>query len=236
MTAVSAGVMVNGRHYAFLAYSSSQLKVRTAPHAGEKCCRSDRRHFLVPHCGSAESAQPLVASLPSTPPPLKRSQLSLLLLPASPLCRTQAWSCCMVADPRQGQPGAAGGAAIAHALRHWMGDALDTIRIPAKCAARLGQCFSTTVDAARVEGRQLVNLPDVECNGYCFSDGVGCISPGEATAQGSARSNYVLQAGWVTLHSSWPLTLCSLHTSMRFDSLPAAWSPCLLCRSAGRGA
>lgn len=56
---------------------------------------------------------------------------------------------------------------------------MDTIRIPAKCAARLGQCFSTTVDAARVEGRQLLRLPDVERNRYCFSDGVGCISPGE---------------------------------------------------------
>jgi RNA-dependent RNA polymerase len=59
-----------------------------------------------------------------------------------------------------------------------MDDALDKIRIPAKCAARLGQCFSTTVDAARVEGRQLVKLADVERHGYCFSDGVGCISPG----------------------------------------------------------
>lgn len=88
----------------------------------------------------------------------------------------------MVADPRQGQPGAAGAPAIAHALRHWMGDALDTIRIPAKCAVRLGQCFSTTVDAARVEGRQLVKLPDVERNECCFSDGVGCISPGETAA------------------------------------------------------
>jgi hypothetical protein len=28
VTAVPAGVMVNGRHYVFLAYSSSQLKVR----------------------------------------------------------------------------------------------------------------------------------------------------------------------------------------------------------------
>jgi hypothetical protein len=63
----------------------------------------------------------------------------------------QTWSCWFVADPLQGQPGAAGADALADALRHWMGDALDTEKVPAKCAARLGQCFSTTVDGAEVQ-------------------------------------------------------------------------------------
>lgn len=57
----------------------------------------------------------------------------------------------MVADPLQGRPGAVGAAKIATALRAWSGD-MSNIRVPAKWAARLGQCFSSTLDAARVEG------------------------------------------------------------------------------------
>jgi len=64
----------------------------------------------------------------------------------------------MVADPRQGSAGAVGAHKVADALRHWMGDALSRIKVPAKCAARLGQCFSTTVDAARVDDKQMVSL------------------------------------------------------------------------------
>lgn len=69
----------------------------------------------------------------------------------------QTWSCWFVADPLQGQPGAAGAAVLADALRHWMGDALDKEKVPAKCAARLGQCFSSTVDAEEVKQHQLVS-------------------------------------------------------------------------------
>jgi hypothetical protein len=68
----------------------------------------------------------------------------------------QTWSCWMVADPRQGKRGAVGAGRIAEALRHWMGTAMREIKVPAKCAARLGQCFSTTVDAARVTRNQKV--------------------------------------------------------------------------------
>ena len=35
--------------------------------------------------------------------------------------------------------------------------------------ARLGQCFSTTRPVVDVD---VVEIPDVEYNGYCFSDGV----------------------------------------------------------------
>lgn len=73
-------------------------------------------------------------------------------------CVPQTWSTWMVADPRQGSAGAVGAAKVADALRHRMGDALISIKVPAKCAARLGQCFSTTVDAARVDDKQMVSL------------------------------------------------------------------------------
>ena len=46
---------------------------------------------------------------------------------------------------------------LAATMRGWMGDAMETQRVPAKCAARLGQCFSTTVDAAAVSGEEDVS-------------------------------------------------------------------------------
>jgi RNA-dependent RNA polymerase len=50
----------------------------------------------------------------------------------------------------------------------------DHIKTVAKFGARLGQCFSTT-RAMRVNV-QLVKIPDIERNGYCFTDGVGKLS------------------------------------------------------------
>ena len=62
-------------------------------------------------------------------------------------------------------------------IRSWMGY-FDEIRNPALFAARLGQCFSTT----RAVGTnvELVETADIKRNGYCFSDGVGRISPAMA--------------------------------------------------------
>ncbi|GKZ81065.1 hypothetical protein AnigIFM56816_005576 [Aspergillus niger] len=59
-------------------------------------------------------------------------------------------------------------------IRAWMGHFSD-IRNVAKYAARLGQCFSTTRAVAGCPV-QIRNIPDVERNGYTFSDGVGKIS------------------------------------------------------------
>ncbi|KAI9879198.1 MAG: hypothetical protein M1830_009273 [Pleopsidium flavum] len=59
-------------------------------------------------------------------------------------------------------------------IRTWMGYFRD-IKIVAKHAARLGQCFSTTraINCTRVEIREIM---DIERNGYTFTDGVGKIS------------------------------------------------------------
>ncbi len=59
-------------------------------------------------------------------------------------------------------------------IRIWMGN-FDDIKIVAKHAARLGQCFSTTraINGTRVEIRETL---DIERNGYNFTDGVGMIS------------------------------------------------------------
>lgn len=59
-------------------------------------------------------------------------------------------------------------------IRAWMGQFKD-IRNIAKHSARLGQCFSTT-RAVTGTPVQVIKIPDVERNGYNFSDGVGRIS------------------------------------------------------------
>lgn len=60
-------------------------------------------------------------------------------------------------------------------IRYGMGD-FRGIKIPAKYAARMGQCFSTTraINSLNVK---FCETPDVERNGYNFTDGVGKISP-----------------------------------------------------------
>ncbi|KAK2834856.1 hypothetical protein FQN49_006848, partial [Arthroderma sp. PD_2] len=59
-------------------------------------------------------------------------------------------------------------------IRAWMGHFSD-IKVVAKHAARLGQCFSTTraVTGCPVTVRE---IDEIERNGYTFSDGVGRIS------------------------------------------------------------
>lgn len=61
-------------------------------------------------------------------------------------------------------------------IRAWMGR-FSHIRVPAKYAARLGQCFSTTRLLRGIPAPSIVNVPDEEQNGHCFTDGVGKMSP-----------------------------------------------------------
>ncbi|KAI6381831.1 hypothetical protein MCOR25_001061 [Pyricularia grisea] len=60
-------------------------------------------------------------------------------------------------------------------IRAWMGR-FSHIRNVGKYAARLGQCFSTTRSIDRVAMPWIKTIPDIEKNGYCFTDGVGKIS------------------------------------------------------------
>ena len=62
-------------------------------------------------------------------------------------------------------------------IRHWMGNFSD-IQVVAKYAARLGQCFSTTRAIHGLSAPDLVKIPDIKTGkGYCFTDGVGKMSP-----------------------------------------------------------
>lgn len=61
-------------------------------------------------------------------------------------------------------------------IRKWMGD-FNKIRNVAKYAARLGQSFSSSTETLTVEDYEVEKIDDVKRNGYCFSDGIGKISP-----------------------------------------------------------
>ncbi|KAK6341833.1 hypothetical protein TWF730_001321 [Orbilia blumenaviensis] len=63
-------------------------------------------------------------------------------------------------------------------IRKCMGD-FESIKVIAKCSARLGQCFSTTRAIIGFKVKTTM-IPDVERNGFCFSDGCGTISPSAA--------------------------------------------------------
>jgi RNA-dependent RNA polymerase len=58
-------------------------------------------------------------------------------------------------------------------MRSWMGD-FRGIKTVAKYASRIGQCFTTT--KAMNDSAEVQRIPDIERNGYCFTDGVGKIS------------------------------------------------------------
>jgi RNA-dependent RNA polymerase len=60
-------------------------------------------------------------------------------------------------------------------IRHWMGNFSD-IRVVAKYAARLGQCFSTSRAIRSLSAPDLVKIPDINNGKFCFTDGVGKIS------------------------------------------------------------
>ncbi|KAM0275409.1 hypothetical protein ACHAPA_000271 [Fusarium lateritium] len=60
-------------------------------------------------------------------------------------------------------------------IRRWMGQ-FSHIKVVAKYAARLGQCFSTTRELRGISSPETRHIPDIERNGYCFTDGVGKIS------------------------------------------------------------
>lgn len=61
-------------------------------------------------------------------------------------------------------------------IRKWMGN-FDSIPSPYRYAARMGQCFSSTIASGLVDTWEFKEIADIERNGYCFSDGNGSISP-----------------------------------------------------------
>ncbi|XP_059645306.1 RNA-dependent RNA polymerase 2 [Cornus florida] len=64
-------------------------------------------------------------------------------------------------------------------IRDWMG-CFNKIRSVSKCAARMGQLFSSSTQTLEVPPKEVEVIPDIEVTsdgvGYCFSDGIGKIS------------------------------------------------------------
>ncbi|THU44667.1 hypothetical protein C4D60_Mb02t09780 [Musa balbisiana] len=61
-------------------------------------------------------------------------------------------------------------------IRNWMGKFSN--KNVAKCAARMGQCFSSTYATVNMTPNEVNSeLEDIERNGYVFSDGIGKITP-----------------------------------------------------------
>ncbi|KAF9626299.1 hypothetical protein IFM89_032148 [Coptis chinensis] len=64
-------------------------------------------------------------------------------------------------------------------IREWMG-CFKAIRSVSKCAARMGQLFSSSQQTLVVPKHDVVSIPDIEVTTdgipYCFSDGIGKIS------------------------------------------------------------
>ncbi|XAR50155.1 RNA-directed RNA polymerase [Bertholletia excelsa] len=67
----------------------------------------------------------------------------------------------------------------AEEIREWMG-CFNKIRSVSKCAARMGQLFSASMQTLEVPPQEVEEIPDVEVTSdginYCFSDGIGKIS------------------------------------------------------------
>ncbi|XP_052182368.1 RNA-dependent RNA polymerase 2 [Diospyros lotus] len=64
-------------------------------------------------------------------------------------------------------------------IREWMG-CFNKIRSVSKCAARMGQLFSSSTQTLEVPPQEIEVIPDIEVTSdgvsYCFSDGIGKIS------------------------------------------------------------
>ncbi|KAF8760968.1 RdRP protein [Rhizoctonia solani] len=58
-----------------------------------------------------------------------------------------------------------------------IGDFSRDIQCPARMGARIGQAFSSTDLSVTVPADKVIAINDIERNGYCFTDGVGTISP-----------------------------------------------------------
>ncbi|XP_043725101.1 RNA-dependent RNA polymerase 2 [Telopea speciosissima] len=65
-------------------------------------------------------------------------------------------------------------------IRQWMGK-FNKIRSVSKCAARMGQLFSSSRETLNVSPQDVEIIPDIEVTTdgiqYCFSDGIGKVSP-----------------------------------------------------------
>eukprot|EP00026_Physarum_polycephalum_P000326 Phypoly_transcript_00326.p1 GENE.Phypoly_transcript_00326~~Phypoly_transcript_00326.p1 ORF type:complete len:1110 (+),score=131.29 Phypoly_transcript_00326:1837-5166(+) len=117
-------------------------------------------------------------------------------------------------------------------IRNWMGD-FSGIKTVAKCAARMGQCFSTSFSTGNVSIHEFTMIDDIYTRPvssgerYCFTDGVGKMSFDFATEACNALDERPASAfqirfkGFKGVVAKWPDTenKLELRPSMRkFES------------------
>ncbi|XP_054822404.1 RNA-dependent RNA polymerase 6 [Prosopis cineraria] len=105
-------------------------------------------------------------------------------------------------------------------IRDWMGRFNQ--RNVAKCAARMGQCFSSTYATVEVAARDYKLIPDIKRNNYDFSDGIGIIRPDLARAVAEklklddVPSAYQIRyAGFKGVVACWPASDDAFQLSLR---------------------
>lgn len=106
-------------------------------------------------------------------------------------------------------------------IRNWMGRFNQ--KNVAKCAARMGQCFSSTYASVEVPANEVNSmLPDVERNNYVFSDGIGIITTdlavevAEKLKLDKAPSAYQIRyAGFKGVVACWPAKGDGIKLSLR---------------------
>lgn len=109
---------------------------------------------------------------------------------------------------------------------NWMGRFTD--RNVAKCAARMGQCFSSTYATVEVPLTQVESeFPDIKRNKYVFSDGIGMISAdlaAEVAEKLSLTKNppcayQIRYAGYKGVVACWPSKTDGRHLYLRKSML-----------------
>ncbi|CAI5505269.1 unnamed protein product [Closterium sp. Naga37s-1] len=75
-------------------------------------------------------------------------------------------------------------------VQAWMGT-FSAIRNVAKCAARMGQCFSSRFTSLPLPRAHVRKLLDVTRGTFCFTDGVGAVSPEVGKALADAIAPYL---------------------------------------------
>ncbi|KAF8035867.1 hypothetical protein BT93_C1787 [Corymbia citriodora subsp. variegata] len=122
-------------------------------------------------------------------------------------------------------------------IRAWMGK--FNCRNTAKLAARMGQCLSSTYVTVEVPQEEVYHLPDIERNGYCFSDGIGTITPDLARVVAEKlkleldmpSAYQIYYAGYKGVVACWPskgdgVRLSLRHSMNKFQSNHTALEIC----------
>lgn len=105
-------------------------------------------------------------------------------------------------------------------IRNWMGKFNQ--KNVAKCAARMGQCFSSTYATVEVRANEVNSIPDIKRNNYDFSDGIGTIIPdlasevAEKLKLDDVPSAYQIRyAGYKGVVACWPAKGDGFQLSLR---------------------